>query len=244
MSEPVRSRRARQLAEAALGRIVVAYAATPEFVLLGGLVPDLLCAGALIPHAGTTDVDVQVDLEIAGGSINAARLEAALHTAGFVVDEHRAWRWEDHRAPGMVVKAEFLTDLADIPNHTTVTFDRCDDLGAINLRGTGFAAKDWETKRVEVSSDGVTNTMMLRVAGLAGYLLAKIHAARERRAPKDWYDVTYVLLHNDLGGPTAAAEYASGSKRISSARHAPHSRTSRATSPIRLLRDQRRTPRP
>ncbi len=47
MLEPVRSRRARQLAEAALGRIVVAYAATPDFVLLGGLVPDLPSAGAL-----------------------------------------------------------------------------------------------------------------------------------------------------------------------------------------------------
>jgi hypothetical protein len=42
MSEPQRSRQARALAEAALVRIVTAYGKTPEFVLLGGLVPDLL----------------------------------------------------------------------------------------------------------------------------------------------------------------------------------------------------------
>ena len=42
MSEPQRSRQARALAEAALVRIVGAYGETPEFVLLGGLVPDLV----------------------------------------------------------------------------------------------------------------------------------------------------------------------------------------------------------
>jgi hypothetical protein len=40
---------------------------------------------------------------------------------------------------------------------------------------------------------------------LAGFLLAKIAAAHSRRKPKDWYDIAFVLLHNDLGGPEAAA---------------------------------------
>ena len=44
MSDPVRSRRARELAEGALVRLVHAYGETPEFVLLGGLAPDLLCS--------------------------------------------------------------------------------------------------------------------------------------------------------------------------------------------------------
>ncbi len=205
MSEPRRSRQSRQLAEAALGRIVIAYGSIPEFVLLGGLVPDLLCTQALVPHEGTTDVDVQVDLEIANGSANATRLEKALEAAGFAPDDRRAWRWQDHRAPGMVVKAEFLTDLEDVPNQTTVTFDTCEHLGAVNLRGTGFAARDWETRNLTITIDNETTNIALRVTGLAGYLLAKTHAAYGRRAPKDWYDVAYVLIHNDLGGPTAAA---------------------------------------
>lgn len=45
--EPVRSRSARDLAERALVRLVLAYGDTPEFVLLGGLVPDLLCRNAV-----------------------------------------------------------------------------------------------------------------------------------------------------------------------------------------------------
>src|SRR6266508_6170332 len=100
MPEPGRSRQARQLAETALARIIDAYGAVPEFVLLGGLVPDLLCTRTSTRHAGTTDVDVQVNLEIAGGSVNAARLEAALRDVGFVPDHERAWRWQDQRAPG------------------------------------------------------------------------------------------------------------------------------------------------
>jgi len=77
VSDPVRSRQARDLAERALVRVVYAYGDVPEFVLLGGLVPDLLCTSAAHSHVGTTDVDVQVDLEIQGGSVNASRLERA-----------------------------------------------------------------------------------------------------------------------------------------------------------------------
>lgn len=201
MSEPARSRHARQLAETALVRIVDAYGAVPEFVLLGGLVPDLLCRRSSTLHVGTTDVDVQVNLEIAGGSVNATRLEAALRSAGFVPDLERVWRWRDRSAPGLVVKAEFLADLDDVPNQTTVTFDGCDHLGAVNLRGTGFATRDWQLHPLVAPGPAGDIHVELRVAGLAGYLLAKTHAAHRRRAVKDWYDLAYVLIHNDRRSP-------------------------------------------
>ncbi len=60
--EAPRSRTARAAAERALIRVVHHYGARPEFVVLGGLVPEFLCAGSKFPHAGTIDVDVQVDL--------------------------------------------------------------------------------------------------------------------------------------------------------------------------------------
>jgi hypothetical protein len=63
------------VAEAALVRVVHHYGETPEFVLLGGLVPELLCSKSNAVHAGTTDVDVQVDLEIVAGLAKAKRLE-------------------------------------------------------------------------------------------------------------------------------------------------------------------------
>ena len=106
-----RSRAARAAAERALIRVVHHYGARPEFVVLGGLVPELLCAGSSFRHAGTTDVDVQVDLEIACGSVNTARLENALRNAEFEPDNERAWRWiTNEPAPRTVVKFELLAD--------------------------------------------------------------------------------------------------------------------------------------
>jgi hypothetical protein len=203
MSEPPRSREARALAEAALVRLVSAYGETPEFVLLGGLVPDLLCSSAAHQHVGTTDVDVQVDLEIQGGSGNAARLERALRESDFTPSGEYAWRWRDESVPGVVVKIEFLADLDSVPSETT--FDGCETLGAVNLRGTGFAARDWRLRPFIAEVNGQARTVEVRVATLPAYLLAKTHAAYGRGATKDWYDIAYVVLHNDDGGPAAAA---------------------------------------
>ncbi len=110
MSDPIRSRRARDLAERALVRLVRVYGDVPEFVLLGGLVPDLLCRTAARPHQGTTDVDVQVDLEIQSGSVNSERLERALKDCGFTSDPQRVWRWRDEtrRSRGWLSRPNFL----------------------------------------------------------------------------------------------------------------------------------------
>jgi hypothetical protein len=186
--------------------LIAAYGEIPEFVLLGGLVPDLLCSAAAHRHVGTTDVDVQVDLEIQRGSVNAARLEGALREAGFIPDGQRVWRWRDQVAPAMVVKVEFLADLEDVPNQTTISFDDCEFFGAVNLRGTGYASQDWEVRTVTADLGQGAKSIELRVATLPAYLLAKVHAARGRGLGKDWYDVAYVLLHNDDGGPAAAAQ--------------------------------------
>ncbi len=159
-------------------RVVHHYGSLPEFVLIGGLVPQLLCAGSRFQHAGTTDVDVQVDLEIACGVVNTARLEKALKSAEFAPDGNRFWRWVTRDVSGRtVIKFELLADLEDMKTMTEFKFDQCDRLGAVNLRGTGFAAKD---------------------VAAAAY-------SRDGHKEKDWYDLAFVLLHNDDGGPVAAA---------------------------------------
>lgn len=172
--EPKRTRDARVAAERALVRVVHHYGGTPEFVLLGGLVPDLLCAAADRQHAGTTDIDVQVDLELAVGPVGTARLEQALWNAEFVCDGERVWRWQlrdgDLRAE---VKFELLADQDNLPSETVFTFDDCVDLGAVNLRGTGVAVRDHSLESFTAKDGGVLRTVELRVTGLAGYLLAK-----------------------------------------------------------------------
>jgi hypothetical protein len=87
-----------------------------------------------------------------------------------------------------------------------VTFDEGEMLGAVNLRGTGFTARDVVVRTLTTRIGGVMHAAEVTVAGLAGFLLAKSAAAHIRGAPKDWYDVAFVLIHNDEGGPEAAAE--------------------------------------
>ncbi len=103
------------------------------------------------------------------------------------------------------MKIEFLSDLADAPSQSTVTFDGCETPGAVSLRGTGFAARDWQLRALATEVDGRAVTADVRVASLPAHLPAKTHAAYGRGAAKDWYDIAYVVLHNDGGGPDGAA---------------------------------------
>ncbi len=203
--DPPRTRAARAAAERALIRVVHHYGARPEFVLLGGLVPDLLCSQSELTHSGTTDVDVQVNLEIAAAATNARRLEQALRNAEFEPDAQRVWRWRTDGDDMAVVKFELLADLDDVPAGATAVFDGCEALGAANLRGTAFAIRDIEVRHLRARVGGIEQTAEINVTGLAGFLLAKCAAARSRRKPKDWYDIAYVLLHNDAGGVEPAA---------------------------------------
>jgi hypothetical protein len=204
--QPPRSRAARDAAERALVRVVHHYGATPEFVLLGGLVPTLLCSTSGVLHAGTTDVDVQVNLEIAAGAVNAVRLERALVNAEFEPEQGNVWRWRTMSdAQRTVVEFELLADLENERAHSIVSFRDCDVLGAINLRGTGFATRDYARQPLESRVGGVLYEVEVNVSGLAGFLLSKAAAAHMRRKEKDWYDIAFVLRHNDAGGPVQAA---------------------------------------
>lgn len=204
--DPARSRSARAAAEEALVRVVHHYGTRPEFVVLGGLVPHLLCSKSEFRHAGTTDIDVQVDLEIACESVNTRQLETALKNAEFEPDSERVWRWSTRMGSRRtVVKFELLADLDEEPAEATICFEDCEKLGAANLRGSGFASRDVEGRVLSARIGGVDHVVEVNVTGLAGFLLAKCSAACARRLPKDWYDLAFVLLHNDSGGVESAA---------------------------------------
>lgn len=214
MSEDVeRTGRARRAAELALVRVCSHFGERPNFVLLGGLVPALLCSDSDRLHAGTTDVDVQVDLEIAGGAEHARRLEIALKNADFRLDSERVWRWETVQGGGYraVIKFELLADLADQPQGADVHFNNTDRLGAVNLRGTGYASKDYAPRTLVAYDQGAQISAEVNVTGLAGFLLAKTAAAYGRHKSKDYYDIAFALLHrnevfDDEGGALEPAD--------------------------------------
>lgn len=198
--ETERTGRARQAAELALVRVCNHYGGRPNFVLLGGLVPALLCSDRGRFHAGTTDVDVQVNLEIAAGADHARRLEIALKNADFRLDSECVWRWQTIQGGGYkaVIKFELLADLADQPQGADVHFNNADKLSAVNLRGTGYASKDFAPRTLVAYDQGAKITAAVNVTGLAGFLLAKTAAAYGRHKAKDYYDIAFVLLHHNV----------------------------------------------
>jgi hypothetical protein len=76
---------------------------------------------------------------------------------------------------------ELLADLDTEPAGSTVHFDACDNLGAVNLRGTGFASRDVVQQHLTAEIGGNLFTVEVNVTGLAGFLLAKSAAAYSRR---------------------------------------------------------------
>lgn len=203
-----RSRATRARAETALVRLLHALGDGDVFlVVLGGLVPEVLASDeALVPeHLGTTDVDVLLITHVEPAA-DLDSVEWALESLDFKPDPNEdGWRW---RGPiqGVPVKLEFLCDLSDYREGEVIRPSGCRALSAQNLRGTGYVARDfaWAELRGELA-DGTTATVRVRFAGLQGYLLSKSVAARTRAAPKDYYDLVYVLQHNRAGGPEQAA---------------------------------------
>lgn len=209
MDEPVRSREARARAETALVRVLWHLSGTTvRPIVLGGLVPDVLVDGvepAPPPHLGTTDVDVYIELGVASDEATLTAIEAALRAAKFAPDGRRAggWRWRGD-VDGTLVKIELLGERPDAADES-VTTAPSGTLGVLNLRGTGFVARDHESRRLAGRlADGTEVSVDARFAGLQGYLLAKMFAARARGLDRDFYDLVYVLLHNRLGGPAEA----------------------------------------
>jgi hypothetical protein len=206
-----RSPAARLLAEQALIWLVYELRETKvPIIVVGGLVPEVLAREAELEapgHLGTTDVDILVALHT-NTEADLSALEIALDRAGFELDPKVAegWRWRA-RVGSAAVKVEFLCDLDDQPASQAIPLPGCKRVTAANLRGTGFVARDHvaETLTGELPL-GETVTVEVNFAGLCGYLMAKLVAARERGKEKDYYDLAYVLLHNRAGGPTEAGK--------------------------------------
>jgi hypothetical protein len=206
-AEIERSAEARTRAERALIELILELQGKGvEMVVLGGLVPEVLTEGQdppVPPHLGTTDVDLLLRTQV-GADGELAALESALLRLDFR-PEGESWRWR-----GLVqeraVKIEFLCDLPTEPDYATLRLPGCKQLGVKNLRGTGYVALDWTTVTLAVDlGNGETISAEARFARLAGYLMSKCAATRSRAQDKDFYDLAYVLLHNQAGGPREAA---------------------------------------
>lgn len=168
------------------------------FVVIGGAVPWLLLPDSDPPHVGTLDIDLALD----PGRLTEGRyaeLIELLERTGY----QRQGELRDFQ----------LSRLVTLPDGSTITVvvDFLRPKGKLKRKGgkllQGFrvqeasgaelALQDPEEVRLNgVMPDGMPNTVRIRVANPAAFLVMKAHAIQNRRKQKDVYDFYFTVKHH------------------------------------------------
>ena len=188
-----------------LGQVLASY--NDCMVVVGGWVPDLLLPSAEEPHIGSIDVDVALDATKLGDGRYAELLTLLLNTKRYrpgtkpfqlVVDVDL----KDGETP-VQVEVEFLA-----PKQVNLTKNRPKLIKGFRVLQTEGCDVAFEAPVEHTLSGpnvrGADNTVHLRVASMADFLVMKALAIGGRDKPKDSYDFCY-CLGNSAEGPAQLA---------------------------------------
>lgn len=184
--------------------------------LTGGLVPRYIVNRAadseIPPHAGTTDVDLVLDLEVLSNVEAYRKLEQNLKALGFergTNDEGRPqhFRWRKSAGGGVVVIVDLLCDAGAARGGSIAELPGERRLSALRIPGAHLVADDYV--EVELTTEllderGVT-TERIRVANVVPFIVLKALAYEDRVEEKDAYDLVYCLMYY-RSGPADVAE--------------------------------------
>lgn len=189
--------------------------------LVGGLVPRFLIphpSGGDVrrPHAGTTDVDLVLNLEVLAGIEAYRKLEANLKALGFVRGtneegqvQHHSWRM--HLGDGITVVVDLLCDAALEEGGRIAGLPKAaGNVSALRIPGAGLAARDFVEHALtgELLDGRGTATVTVRVANVVPFVVLKALAYEDRFEEKDAYDLVYTLMYYPSGPDAVAASFA------------------------------------
>ena len=189
--------------------------------LAGGLVPRYLIEREskgetqLPPHAGTTDVDLVVDLDVLAGIEAYRRLEQNLKAMGFVRgtnDEGQAqhFSWRKSVGDGITIVVDLLCDAAIEEGGRVAAIPGERRLSALQIPGAHLVVADYV--EVEITAQllderGIA-TETVRVANIVPFVVLKALAYDDRFEEKDAYDLIYALMYYGTGPEDVAARFA------------------------------------
>ena len=174
--------------------------------LVGGLAPRYLFPSS--SHAGTTDVDLVVGLDVLAQTEAYRSLETNLKLMGFErsIEEGRPihWRWRKRISASVTVIVELLCDRSQVQSGRSIRVSEREQLSALNIRGVNLAVEDFieVDLRAELLDGGGVAIETVRVVGLAAFLVLKARAYGDRGEQKDAYDLIFCL---EQEGPESAA---------------------------------------
>jgi hypothetical protein len=191
-----------------LGQVLAAF--MDSLVVVGGWTPDLLLPRAEQPHVGSIDVDLALDAAKLNKGRYAELLKILLDTKRYrkgakdfqlvvevdLKDGERPVQVDvEFLAPKEVKLTKNTPKL--LPNFRVLQADGC---------GVAFHAPV-ERSMSGQNVRGAKNTVRLRVASLADFLVMKAYAIGGRDKPKDTYDLCYCLEYCPGGMKKLAADW-------------------------------------
>ena len=172
--------------------------------LVGGLVPRYLTPASppeVPQHAGTSDVDVVLNLQIIAQGEGYASLSKQLIHRGFAryVDFRgvaSSWRWtREVDGTGRVV-VEFLRDAGAVLPGRAVSVDG-ERVSALTVKYAGIT-HDWFEEQVVsgmLLEDGGMSSERVRFADVPAFVILKALALDDRHENKDAADLVHVLRY-------------------------------------------------
>jgi hypothetical protein len=172
--------------------------------LVGGLVPRYLTPAApphIPAHAGTSDVDVVLNLQVLAKDEAYKSLARQLKDSGFarVVNNGKAssWRWQRYVTDHEYVVVEFLRDANDELSGGKVASVEDEGISALAIKHCGIV-HDWFLERevtAQLLDDAGTATETVRFADVPAFIVLKALAFNDRAENKDAADLVHVMRY-------------------------------------------------
>ena len=190
--------------------------------LVGGLTPRYLVRQRppkVPPHAGTTDVDIVVDLTILADTEAYNTLEENLKRMNFeraTNDEGQklSWRWQTKLENGATMILEFLVDAPKIAGGRVQPLPIKGNVSALNIPHSSMVVDFYEEINVtaELLGENGQATETIQYANIVSYTCLKAFAFDQRAERKDAHDLVYCLQHEDGGIEAAVVKFVAAVK--------------------------------
>lgn len=193
--------------------------------LVGGLVPRYLTPSRppeVPEHAGTTDVDVVLNITVLAAKGTYDKLKRQLKEGGFIRYQPDAkspvssWQWV-YDAGGTPIVVEFLQHTDDPRQSSFLVAIDGEDVSACQILHAGIAHDCFETKEiiVELPDNGGIVRETIRYADAVAFIVLKALAFQTRHERKDASDLIHVMRY--WGSVEALAK--AFSKRLATGAH-------------------------
>ena len=183
--------------------------------LIGGLVPRYLVPErppGTLAHAGTSDVDIVVELEMLASTEAYYRLEKNLKRLDFERAENddgekQSWRWQTKSETGISVILELLAEYPQTSGGDVQRLPVAGNISALNIPHASMVFDHHHTKEIRAELLGGNGVAIenIRYADLVSFTCLKAFAFDHRRERKDVHDLVY-CIEFAAGGLDAVTE--------------------------------------